>query len=232
MNKTINLFSLILFAVLCFLTIGSIYDLGFSVYEVNDIPYIKEIVYGISMLIFLLGLIRIRRRLEGRKDINTYQNFQFSSPISKTAINNATLFISIEVLFGAGLAILLLKIQEWDDQMLVLPILIIIGVLILESIVYLKYLRQNQDKFRIGIGPHFLAYFDREMKIYYYKGLTRVEVYQNMINFRFKKDLNLFLSLDIIPSDQQKAFFEALENALAEKTVFFDDSFHQYVTSL
>ncbi len=232
MNKVINLFSLILFTIFSFLAIGSIYDLGFSVYKVNDIPYIKQIVYGISLLIFLLGLIRIKRRFEGRKDINTFNSFIFSTSIAERAINNTTLFLGIEILFGACSSLLLLKINEWDDKTLVLPLLIIIGILVAENILYVIHLRRNPSHYKIGIGPQFLAYFDREMHIYYYKGLTRVEVYQNMISFRFKKDLNLFLNMDLIPEDQKKAFFDALENVLADKTVFLDDSFHQYTTSL
>jgi hypothetical protein len=53
-----------------------------------------------------------------------------------------------------------------------------------------------------------------------------------MVNFRFKNNLNLFLSLDIIPVEQQIAFFNALENTLVNNDVFFDDSFHQYIASL
>lgn len=232
MNKIINLFSLFIFSIFAFLAIGSIYDLGFSVYEVNDIPYIKPIAYGLAFLILLLGLIRIKRRLEGRKDIKNHQGFTFSVPISKTAINNTTLFIAIEVTFGIGIIAILLKIIELDIQTLILPLLIIVSALVIENIIYLIYMRRHPSIFKIGIGPKFIAYFDREMHLYYYKGLQRVEVYQNMVNFRFKKDLNLFLSLDIIPNDQRKAFFETLENTLLNKNVFFDDSFHQYTSSL
>ena len=229
MNKIVNLFSLILFAVFGFLAIGSIYDLGFSV---NDIPYIKQIVYGIALVFLLLGAIRIKRRFEGRKDIKSYQNFLFSSPLSKAAINNATLFLSIEITFGIGIILILLKIQEWDEQYLVIPLLIVVFLLVIENIFYLFYLRSRQDKFKIGVGPQFVAYFDREMHLYYFKGLTRIEVYQDMVNFKYKKELNLFLNLDVIPDNQKIAFFKALEKAVDSNTVFFADSYRQYSASL
>lgn len=232
MNKIINLFSLALFAVFGFLAIGSIYDLGFSVYEVNDIPYIKQIVYGIALVILLLGVIRIKRRFEGKKDIKTYSNFKYSTPISKTGINSATLFLSIEIVFGIGIILILLKIQEWDEQKLILPLLIVIIILVVENLIYLFNLRRQQLNFKIGIGPQFLAYFDREMHLYYYKGLMRVEIYQDMINFKYKKDLNLFLSLDLIPSECKKEFFIALENAIENKNVFFADSYRQYLATM
>jgi hypothetical protein len=232
MNKIINLFSLVLFAVFSLLAIGSIYDLGFSVYEINDIPYIKQIVYGISLLIFLLGLIRIKRRLEGRKDIKNYQNFIFSTPLSKAGIGNASLFLGIEIVFGLGLLLILLKINEWDEQNLILPLFIIMSILAAENILYLIYFHRHTNRFKIGIGPQFIAYFDREMHIYYFKGLTRIEVYQNMVNFRYKNDLNLFLNLNIIPTDKQADFFAKLEDTLSDKGVFFDDSYHQFIASL
>lgn len=232
MNKIINLFSLLLFSIFAFLAIGSIYDLGFSVYEVNDIPYIKPIAYGLAFLILLLGLVRIKRRFEGRKDIKAHKGFKFSIPISKTAINNTSVFLAIEVVFGIGIIAILLKIIELDEQTLILPLLIVASVLVIENIIYLIYLRSNQSIFKIGIGPQFIAYFDREMHLYYYNGLQRVEIYQNMVNFKFKKDLNLFLNLDIIPIDQQKEFFKTLENILLDKNIFFDDSFHQYTSNL
>ncbi|MFK8036648.1 MAG: hypothetical protein AB8B74_00030 [Crocinitomicaceae bacterium] len=232
MNKVINLFSLLLFSIFAFLAIGSIYDLGFSVYEVNDIPYIKPIAYGLSFLILLLGLIRVKRRFEGRKDIKKYRGFTFSAPISKVAINNSTVFLGIEIVFGVGLIIILVKIIGLDVQNLILPLLIIVTGLVVENIIYLVYFRLNHSIFKIGIGPQFIAYFDREMHLYYYKGMQRIEIYQNMINFKFKKDLNLFLNLDIIPHNQQQAFFESLEKVLLDKNVFFDDSYHQYTANL
>jgi len=232
MNKVINLFSLILLIIFGFFAIGSIYDLGFSVYEVNDIPYIKQIGYGLTLVILLLGLIRIKRRYEGRKDIKAYSSFKFSAPISKPILNSATVFLGIEIFFGFGIIIILSKIIPWDEQYLVLPMLIVVCILTLENLFYLITLRNKPADSRIGIGPQFIAYFDREMHLYYYKGLKRIEVYQNMINFRYKKDLNLFLNIDVIPSDQQKEFFETLQKTLPENNIFFDDSFHQYITKL
>ncbi|MFK8043985.1 MAG: hypothetical protein AB8B72_00720 [Crocinitomicaceae bacterium] len=232
MNKVINLFSLILLIIFGFFAIGSIYDLGFSVYEVNDIPYIKQIGYGLTLLILLLGIIRIKRRLEGRQDIKGYNGFVFSSPISKPILNSATVFLGIEIFFGAGVIIILSKIIPWDEEFLVLPMLIVVSLLTLENITYLIFLRKNPSNYKIGIGPQFIAYFDREMHIYYYKGLKRVEVYQGMINFRYKKDLNLFLNLDIIPIDEQKVFFNALQSTLSDYNIFFDDSYHQYIGEL
>ncbi|MFD1551511.1 hypothetical protein DNU06_03595 [Putridiphycobacter roseus] len=232
MNKIINIFSLILFIIFAFFAIGSIYDLGFSVYEVNDIPNIQAIVYGISALFLLLGLIRIKRRLDGKKDIRNFKQFVFAVPIAKNQINLSTLLISIELLFGFFFLFILLLIRNLDDALLTLPLLIIVSVLLLESLVYLIIFRSKRKAFKIGVSPKFVAYFDREMHLYYYKGLKRVEVYQNMLNFRYKKDLNLFLNLDVIPEEQKENFFNNLNAVLDTEVVFIDDSYHQYVKSL
>ena len=192
MNKVVNLFSLLLFILFGFFAIGSIYDLGFSVYEINDIPNIKAIVYGISILFLLLNLIRVKRRLNGRTDIRNFKQFIFEVPIAKNQINLSSVFIGIEMLFGGFFLMVLFLIQKLDSDLLTLPLLLIISVLLLESIAYLIVLRIKSKDFKIGVSPTFVAYFDREMHLYYYKGLKRVEVYQNMLNFRYKKDLNLF----------------------------------------
>jgi len=232
MNKIINIFSLILFIVFSFFAIGSIYDLGFSVYEVNDIPNIKLIVYGISLLFLLLGLIRVKRRLDGRKDIKNYKQFNFVVPIAKDQINLSTVFLSIEILFGCFFLFILLLVRNLDDELLTLPLFLIVSFLTLESILFLIAFRTKQSNYRIGISPNFVAYFDREMHLYYFKGLKRVEVYQNMLNFKYKTDLNLFLNLNVIPMEEQSNFFNALNEVMDTDVVFIDDSYHQYVQSL
>lgn len=232
MNKIINIFTLVLLAIFGFTAVGSVYDLGFSVYEVNDIPYIKEVSYGLTLVVLLLGVVRIKRRLEGKKDIKSYQNFTYTTSISKTARTNSILFLSIEMVFGIAIIIILNKITEWDDQMLILPMILVLAVLVIENLIYLITFISQKERFKLGVGKQFIAYFDREMHLYYYKGLTRIEIYQNMVNFRFKKDLNLFLHLDIIPANERKAFFVALENAVKDQAIFYDDSYHQYIKSL
>ncbi len=232
MNKVVNLFSLFLIAIYGFLTIGSAYDLAFSVYHVRTIPFIDQLVIGLTILILLLGLIRIKRRREGKKDISSFSKFQFSTPLSEKQKKATSIFLSLETLFMVFFIVILLVVYPHDDHFYVLPLLIIMVVLGAENAFFLYQFQSSNEDFKIGISNELVAYFDREMHLYYYDGLQRVEIYQNMLNFKYKKGLNLFLNLDVIPENKMKAFLQTLKNETEDKAVFFDDSFHQYLTNL
>ena len=229
MNKVVNLFSLFLLGFSSIIIIGSVYDLGYSVYSFNDFTYLKETIIGLSAVILLLGLVRIRRRYEGKRDINAFSGFVFSTQISSRQKNHASLFLGLEVLFLLFFTIILSLVYTDDVQSLGLPLLLVVILLALEGIIYFILFRTKPKQFKIGVSKQLVAYFDREMHLYYYNGLQRLEIYQNMINFKYKKELNLFLSLDILPDDQVVPFLNALKGVLEDKDVFFDDSFHQYL---
>ena len=232
MNKIVNIFSLILLITFTFFTVGSLYDLGFSVYKVNDIPYVKAIVSGLSFLVLILGIIRIKRRWEGKKDISKFSKFTFHTAISRRQKKQASLFIAIEVIFACFFVIIFTTIMSMDEHYYVLPMLIIVLFLAIENLIYLILFLKDNKTFQIGISDQLIAYFDREMHLYYYDGLQRIEIYQDMINFKYKKDLNLFLNLQIVPEKELYPFLDKLKTTLESKHIFFDDSFHQYLNQV
>jgi len=232
MNKVINLFSLFLLVLYFFFTIGSLYELGYSVYKVSEIPFINHIITGLSILVLLVGLIRIRRRREGKKDIRGFSKFTFETPISNQLKQNGTLFLAIEIIFALFFIVILLVSYPIDNNYYILPMLTILAILASENIVYLIQFITDKTDFKIGISNQLVAYFDREMHLYYYDGLQRIEIYHGMINFKYKKDLNLFLNLDVIPDDKKHDFLTELQSVVATKNVFFDDSFNSYLIKL
>lgn len=232
MNKVINVFSLFLLFLYSIIAIGSIYDLGFSVYQVRSINYIKEITILLSVLVLILGLLRVKRRMNGIKDISSYKKFIYSIPISKNQRSQSIVAICIEIAFTIFFTFILLKVQTLDVHHYVLPMLIVIVVLGIENLIFLIRYILDAKKKRLGISDQFIAHFDREMKLIYYTGLQRIEIYQGMINFKYKKNLNLFLNLSSIPESELVPFFDALKKVLETKNIFFDDSFHQFYANI
>ena len=161
-----------------------------------------------------------------------FQKFVFSTSFSQKQKNATSLFLGIEILFTAFFITILIVIYPLDEQFFVLPMLIVLSLIGLENCFYLIKFRSQPEVFKIGVSNKLVAYFDREMHLYYYDGLQRVEIYQDMLNFKYKKDLNLFLNLEVIPKDKMVEFLNSLKGVLDHDKVFFDDSFHQYLTNL
>ena len=87
MNKVVNLLTLIVLFVWSFFALGSINDLNFSVYSIRSIPFLNEISYALTAVVFLLGLIRIKRRWEAIKDIKAFSKFIYTTRLSKKSVN-------------------------------------------------------------------------------------------------------------------------------------------------
>ena len=69
----------------------------------------------------------------------------------------------------------------------------------------------------------------REMRLYFYTGLLRVELHQNdLISFKYKQDLVLFLPVEVIQKEDRKAFKEALIQQLNQKNIYFDDALRNW----
>ena len=226
MNKVINSFSLVVILVWCFFALGFINDLNFSVYQIRSIPFIVEIVYAITVVVLLLGLLRIKRRWEGLRDIKKFTKFIYTTRLSKKSIGLSTVFMSIETVFMIFFILLSLDAYLMDKGTLLLPMFAVLSFLSIESIIFLIKLRTDPN-IKIGVNKNLVAYFDREMHIYYFDGLQQISVYQNRLHFKYKTDLNMFMELDIIPTDELPNFKTALQSVLQDKDVFFDESFRE-----
>ena len=86
--------------------------------------------------------------------------------------------------------------------------------------------------FRLGINEKAVAYFNREVHLYYFTGLKRIELHQDMINFQYKDDLNLLFPLQVIKTEDRTDFRDALINTLEKhaannkgKNIYIDDAF-------
>ncbi len=224
MNKVVNIFTLGLLIITSFFIFGSIYDLSISVYQVRNIPFIPEIVYGLSGLVLLLGLIRIRRRWEGVLDMKKFEDFEYSTQISKKSIQYSIIFFLAEIVFLGFFAYFFYNSHYLDEDNMILPIVLILVFLIIELFFFfiINLLVKNAGK--VGLNKNLLAYFDREMHIFYFDGLQRVESMQGMLNFKYKKDLNLILPLNIIPENELQHFKEKLIEIMEEKSVYVDEN--------
>jgi len=103
------------------------------------------------------------------------------------------------------------------------------GILIffvLETIIFMVKLNTSEN-IKIGVTSNLIAYFDREINIYYFGGLQQVAVYQNRLHLKYRDELHMFVELDIIPEGELLNFKNAVYNVLKEKDIFFDESFRE-----
>ena len=226
MNKVVNSMSLVFLILYAFFAFGSINDLNFSVYQLKEFPVLTQIIYGLTTVIFLLGILRIKRRWTGLIDIKSFTKFTYSTKLSKKAIILATIFFAWEVIFMVFFLFLAVDSQKLDDGVILIPIFVTLTLFVLETLIFIVKLHTSQN-IKIGVTSNLIAYFDREINIYYFGGLQQVAVYQNRLHLKYRDDLHMFMELDIIPEGELLNFKNAVFAVLNEKGIFFDESFRE-----
>ena len=119
MNKVVNVFSFVVLAIFTLLALTIIFDLSVSQFYFRKLPYQKEILYSLSVLFFLIGLIRVKRRWQGIKDMKTFSQFTFERKISRSYLNKAMIFSIIEIMFlltaMAMFATIFIKLKQLEE---------------------------------------------------------------------------------------------------------------------
>ncbi len=231
MNKVINIFSGIVLAFYTIFSMLIVFDLSFSSATLKGIPYSFEICLGFAVVIFLLGLLRMKRKWQGAADMKRFKGFLFVRQVAKAALNHSLVYALAEAIFMA-FAIIVFSIMADLEPQLMLPMIAVISFLLIEGIIFIVKLVSGGPSYRLGINDKAVAFFNREMHIYYYTGLKRIEIHQDLINFQYKDDLNLFLPLEAINKEDRVEFRDALITTLEKhtanikgKNIYIDDAF-------
>ena len=183
-----------------------------------------EITAGLSLLLLLFGALRAKRRWQGMKDMKQFSKFSFVREISKSARNAGIIVTALEMAFMLGLLLLCIKMSSLHPEY-TLTMIIVLALLCTESFIFILRLAKGGSAFRIGFNDEVLAYFNREIHLFYYTGLRRVELVDKSINFQYRDELNLLFPVDLIKKEDRKAFRDALIETLTPRNVYIDDAF-------
>lgn len=233
MNKVVNVFSFVVLAIFTLLALTIIFDLSVSQLHFRKLPYQREILYSLSILFFLIGLIRVKRRWQGIKDMKRFSQFDFDRQIARSYLNKGIIFSLLEVMFLLAamcmFAMIFVKLKQLDEVELLLVMIVVLGILAFESILFTVTMIVGGKAYRIGINDKVIAFFSREMHLFYYTGLKRVVLHQrDLISFEYKDDLVLFFPATVLESQDRIAFREALLTQLEEKNIYFDDALRNW----
>lgn len=231
MNKVINVFSGIVLVIFTIFGMLIAFDLSFSSASLKGMPYTFEICAGFAVIVFLLGFLRIKRKWQGAADMKNFKGFHFVRQVAKSALNHSLVYAFAEAVFVL-LAILVFSIMGKLEPNMMLPMIFVMALIFIEGVVFIIRIMRGGPAFRLGINKKAVAFFNREMQLFYYTGLKRIELHQDMINFQYKDDLNLLLPLQVIKTKDRTAFRDALIATLAEhtantkgKNIYIDDAF-------
>ena len=227
MNKSINIFSAIVVVIYCFIAMSIIYDLSFSSYSFKAMPYQKEVCSALTFILLILGVLRAKRRWQGLKDIVKFKQFKFVIPVAKSRMNLGRIFTMVEIVFMGGFIYVLYNLSQLNAE-LTIPMIVVVSILMAESIFFLARMIKAGNGFNIGVDKKLVAYFDREIYIFYFSGLRRVELHQDLINFQYKGELNLFLPLDAIEKQDLIPFRDNLIKSIesnSDKNIYIDSDF-------
>jgi len=225
MNRIITIFSLFFLLVFCAMVMIVVYDLSISNLHLRAMPYKETIFTLFALCVLLLALIRIRRRWQGMRDMRRYKNFTFSTEIAKNHLLQSVIITSLEMLFFTATLLFCFSFQSSHPEY-VFPMITSIIIILVESLIFVIRLLRGGISFRIGFNDELLAYFDREMYLYYYTGLQKVELHQrDLITFAYRDGLSLSFPTHAIPEKKQKEFRDQLILVLEKQGVFVDDSF-------
>lgn len=231
MNKVVNVFSIIVLILFTLLSLVIIFDLAISNLHLKGLPYKVEILSSLAVVFFLLGVLRIRRRWQGFRDMHKFSQFDFDSAVSKTLINRSMVFTMLEIAFMLAALYLFTNLASVSpiDYKLMIVMICAISILIVESILFLFQIIRAGKAFRIGINDRVIAYYGREMHIFYYAGLKRVELHQrDLFSFQYKDDLVLFFPANILKTEDRLPFRDALLHQLEDKKIYFDDALRNW----
>lgn len=191
-------------------------------------PYKFEILSGLAIIVFILGLIRVRRRWQGHKDMSKFTQFDFDSKVSKAFINRSIMFTTLEVAFMLAVLYFFIQLSFIESNLLIVMIGVI-AVLILESIIFLFTIINAGKAFRIGVNDRVIAYYGREIQLFFYAGLRRVELHQkDLFSFTYKDDMVLFFPATVLRAEDRVPFRKALLSKLEEKNIYFDDALRNW----
>ncbi|MEZ4923183.1 MAG: hypothetical protein R2780_08450 [Crocinitomicaceae bacterium] len=227
MNKVVNVFSLIILTVFTLLGMTIIFDLSISNFHLKAMPFKMEVMSALALLVFLLGILRIRRRWQGIKDMSQFKQFELDMNVSKAFIKREKLFTFMEIMFMSAAIIIYIRLSLLDFDLMIVMIAVL-SVLVAESMVFLSRIEEGKT-FRIGMNAKVIAYFGREMHLFFYTGLQRVEMYQSdTISFKYKDGLVLFLPIVVINEKDRLLFRETLVSILDEKNIYYDDALRNW----
>ena len=228
MNRVVNILTFLFLGVYCFMLMVVVLDLSLSNLHLKGMPYKQEIFAGFAVLVFLMGMIRAQRRWQGMKDMRRYTSFAFVAEVARKHRMRGVALTLLEAAFFCGALFFCLQFLSLEPNY-VIPMLAALGVLILESLVFAILLRRGGASFRIGINDQVIACFDREMHLYYYTGLQRVELYQaDLINLGYREDLNLSIETTVLSDSDRPGFRDTLVQTLEQKGIYVNDSLRNW----
>jgi hypothetical protein len=228
MNRVINIFTFLTLGIFCLMVMIVVYDLSMSNLHLKGMPYQREIFTGMAMLVLILGLIRMQRRWQGMRDMKRYSSFKFTAPVAKKHRMMGVIVTLIEVVFFTG-GILVCSLFLDLEPTFVMPMILVLALLIFESLIFTFRLLKAGKSFVLGLNDDVIAYFDREMHLFYYTGLQKVELYQkDLINLGYRDDLNLSIETGVLSGSDRKTFRDTLIETLESKNVFVDDSLRNW----
>lgn len=227
MNKVVNVVSVIATGIYLYFAFGIIYDFSISSLHLRSIAFQQEILWMLSILVGLLGVLRAIRRWQGIADMKKFKSFSYNFKLSKSGFHFALMHTLLEILFMVATLIIAYNFLM-EEAHNAYPIIGVAAVLLLESLLFLARRSKRDVVFGIGINKEVIALFNREMKLYYYVGLQRVEIHYDMIHFQYKGNLGMFLPTKMIPEKNRIEFRDKLIETLSTQNVYIDEDFRKW----
>ena len=98
--------------------------------------------------------------------MKAFRSFKFSCEVSDKLMRRSVAFCSLEILFMLGALALFLRLSYLNFDLVIVMVAVLV-VLAMEAVVFLATLLKGGDAFRIGINSKVVAYFGREMHLFW-----------------------------------------------------------------
>lgn len=219
MNRFFNIWIFII-AVLSIptaLAVGLNQDFQIFGFKIPGIEFeYKELLFGISAgLIFFLGVLKASKKWMGIRIVKQTERFQYSMAVSNERMSRVLLYNTIEVLF-------LLLFGAFFYSMSNFSAYLGLTFFILSIEHFLNtFLGIQRKMYRVGMTKKALIRVDREVNVIYFKGLQKITKHQQTLYFEYVNDLVLHIPLNVIPEEEQTAFYKALRTQVDPDKVFY-----------
>lgn len=228
MNRVINILTLLILVLYALVLMVVVYDLSISNLHLKGMPYQREIFSGMALLVLILGVIRIQRIWQGMRDMKHYRSFTFKTSVPRKHRTMGIIITTLEFVFMWA-AIWFCSLFLNLEPLFVYPMIIVLAALSIERLLFIAKQMNAGPAFVLGLDDEVIAYFDREIHLFYYTGLLRSELYQkDLIHLGYRDDLNLSIETGVIDPAERMRFRDVLIEKLESKNVFVDDSLRNW----
>lgn len=219
MTKLINLIVFFLLFITGLLVVFYHFDLEIGLIRGKYIPFVQEIIWGVTGFIALLLIFRVTSKWSSLLFFHRIRNFKWEGNMSSKRVQWVLTVMSLELIFLFTFGTFFLF---FDDISFILGLLLL--TLTIEKGLFILF-SKKMNAYRIGLSSKALLYFDKDLKTTPIINAIKVEAQSGELFFIDVNGMAHKFPLYAVKESDVKIFRQELETLLLDNNVMISQSF-------